>query len=314
MRIQIVTPNDPAGLSGNAVTARRWEKTLTTLGHTVHVTGDEETETDLLIALHARKSAAAIRRYRDRAPDRPLIVALTGTDLYRDLQHDASARESVEQATFLIALQGEAQRALPETLHDRIRVVHQSVRIPSELTPPPTDHFAVVVVGHLRDVKDPLRSALAVRDLPTSSRIRVRQYGEALDDEWRERATRETTENPRYRWCGPVSHEDAMRAIASSHLHVLTSQLEGGANVICEAVALGVPTLSSRIDGSMGLLGPDYPGYFAVGETAELRQLLRRAETQNDFYQELVRRCRERAHLLTPEHELATWNGLLREL
>ena len=67
----------------------------------------------------------------------------------------------------------------------------------------------------------------------------------------------------------------------------MTSELEGGANVISEALALGVPVVSSRIAGSVGLLGADYPGYFPFGDTQAWPICLHRAETEADFYDTL---------------------------
>ena len=85
------------------------------------------------------------------------------------------------------------------------------------------------------------------------------------------------------------------RVLASSHLCVISSRMEGGANVLSEAITASVPILASRIDGNVGILGVDYPGYFDVGSTRELAQLLIRAETSPEYLAELrdrVRRCR----------------------
>ena len=53
---------------------------------------------DLLIALHARKSFAAIRRWSVEAPEKPLVVALTGTDLYRDLGRSEEVLDALHAA------------------------------------------------------------------------------------------------------------------------------------------------------------------------------------------------------------------------
>jgi glycosyltransferase involved in cell wall biosynthesis len=73
---------------------------------------------------------------------------------------------------------------------------------------------------------------------------------------------------------------------------VLSSLSEGGANVMSEAVAARVPVLATRIDGSIGLLGRDYPAYFPVGDTEALARLLNRIETDAAF---LERAARDRA-------------------
>ena len=150
--------------------------------------------------------------------------------------------------------------------------------------------FEVCVLGHLRPVKDPLRTAWAARLLPASSRVRVLQVGGALSEDMAEQARAEEAANPRYRWLGERPRGQALRLLARCRLLSLTSELEGGANVISEAIALGVPVVSSRIAGSLGLLGTDYPGYFPFGDTQALADLLRRAETDTDFYDACVRR------------------------
>ena len=62
----------------------------------------------------------------------------------------------------------------------------------------PSVKFEVLVIGHLRDEKDPLRAAEASRSLPESSRIRVVHLGRAHDEAWADRARAEMDRNPRY--------------------------------------------------------------------------------------------------------------------
>ena len=106
---------------------------------------------------------------------------------------------------------------------------------------------------------------------------------------------------------------ETLRTLASSHLHAITSRMEGGANAVCEALALGVPTVSTHIPGSIGLLGQDYPGYFPFGDTEALAQLIDRAETDPIFYQSLTTKCGDRAPLVRPEQEQAAWMQLMDE-
>ena len=139
-------------------------------------------------------------------------------------------------------------------------------------------------MGHLRPVKDPFRTAQAARLLPADSRIRVLHLGGALSEDMAEQARAEAADNPRYRWFGEQPRGKAQRILSRCRLLSLTSQLEGGANVISEALAVGVPVVSSRIAGSIGLLGADYPGYFPFADTRALADLLHRAETDTEFY------------------------------
>ena len=314
MRILIVTPAPPGSRKGNRITAMRWQRILRELGHTVAVAGEfRRQQPDLLVALHARRSAASLARFAAAHPERSTILALTGTDLYQDIHVDPEAKESLELADRFVVLQELGAASLPERFRDRARVIYQSI-VPPRGAPSPARDFYLSVVGHLRPVKDPFRAAKASRLLPPRSRVRVRHAGAALSDDMAVRALREQRENRRYRWLGELPRWRAMREIARSRALVLTSEMEGGAHVVCEALACGVPVLSTRIDGSVGILGEEYPGYFPVGDTRALADLMLRCEEDDLFLRRLRRHCSERAALVDPERERRSWEELLAEL
>lgn len=287
---------------------------LRSLGHQVVIREKLRGERcDLLIALHARKSADDIAQFRRTSSDRPIVVVLTGTDLYGDIRTSRAAQQSLELADRLVLLQPEGLQELPPQLRQKSRVIFQSA-IPLPTRPCPLKSvFEISVCGHLRPVKDPFRAALAARKLPAESRIRITQIGAALTDSMKQRATKELIRNPRYRWAGDVPHLRARRLVARSRLLVLSSKLEGGANVISEALADDVPVLSTRISGSIGLLGKDYEGYFEVGDTLGLTRLMLRCEQDGEFLKSIRSQCRESAVLLRPQCEQATLKSLLDE-
>ncbi len=311
MRIEIVTPAPPGSHHGNQVTAQRWADLLTDLGHETAVTTAWSGEpVDVLVALHALRSGAAVRAFAAAHPDRPRVIALTGTDLYRDLAGSAEAQRTIEAADALVVLQPLAVDAVPAQLRGRVHVIHQSVVAPAAPDDVP-DGFEVVLLAHLRAVKDPFLAAEATRLLPAGSRVRVTHFGAALDPGTGERARAEAVSNPRYRWLGDVPREQALRHLVVSRLLVLTSRLEGGANAISEALAAGIPVLSTRVDGSVGLLGDDYPGYVEVGDAAGLARLLERAEADPAFLAALTTHVRARRGLVDPERERRAWAALL---
>ena len=314
-RILIVTPAPPRSLAGNRITATRWARLLQALRHRVQIAERfGQQRADLLIALHARKSARSIAAFSASAPGSPVIVALTGTDLYGDIQHNVEAQESLNTASRIVLLQPDGLSTLPKCHQPKSRVIRQSALPPRRILPPLKSAFEVCVCGHLRPVKDPFRAAMATRRLPDDSQIRITHLGAALTPAMEQRAVSEMQRNPRYEWRGEVPQWRARQLIARSQLLVVTSKLEGGANVVSEALVADVPVISSRISGSIGLLGDDYRGYFDVGNTQQLRSLLLRCERDREFYESLRDQCRVRAPALSLEVERAAWKSLLGEL
>ncbi len=312
MNITLVSPVPVTSLSGNRTTAVRWQRLLEELGHSTDlVLSWQDDEADVLIALHARKSFDSIRRFHEVRPGASLVVTLTGTDLYCDLDWSDEVLRAVDMATHVVALQPAALDRLPEAVHDKVHVILQSAESPR--SPPKTspDRFEVSVLSHLREVKDPLLAAMATRRLPATSRIVVRHAGAELDEELGQQAREETETNPRYQWLGPLPFERARELLASSRLMVLSSREEGGANVVSEAIVDGVPVLSTDIAGSRGLLGDDYPGYYPVGDDEALANLLLRAESEPEYLAELVEHCARLRPRFTPEGEREAWRELL---
>ena len=308
-RIAIVTPARAGSRSGNRHTAARWARMLRAAGHRVTVLTQWRGERcDLLVALHARRSFASIERYRAAHPAAPLAVVLTGTDLYRDLPACAEARHSLELGNRLIVLQVEALRRLAPGLRRKAAVVYQSAD-PAVRHAPPARAFRVAVLGHLREEKDPFRAADALAHL--SADVEVLQLGAALSPDMAREARRRMAREPRYRWLGSVPHARALTLLAKSHLLVVSSRMEGGANVIAEAARIGTPVLASRVPGNVGMLGREYPGYFPLGDERALAKLLQRAASEPDYRPRLRRALRARRKLFAPGAERA---ALLRAL
>ena len=179
MQILIVTPSGPGSRTGNRITAMRWARILRNLAHRVSLSTEYSGQRcDLLIGLHAHKSARSIRRFRADHPHHPLVVAMTGTDLYRDLGRSRSAQASLEVATRTVLLQPAGIEQIPSVFRSKCRVIYQSA-IPSASREPLKRQLEVIAAGHLRPVKDPFRPAYAVRNLPLESRLRVTHLGAA---------------------------------------------------------------------------------------------------------------------------------------
>jgi putative glycosyltransferase (TIGR04348 family) len=314
MRIFLACPAPPGSRRGNRVTAARWARLLRGLGHRVVIGATwDRRPCELMIALHAAKSHPAMAAYRAAGAAAPLVLCLTGTDLYRDLATSAKARQSLKWADRIVVLHPKAKDNLPAALHGKLRVIYQSVPAPRSLPEKRNEYFDVCVLGHLREEKDPLRAALALRLLPRRLPIRVTQAGLAMAPVWARRARGLMKQEPRYRWLGEVPRWRARRILARSHAMVISSRMEGGANVVSEAIVLGTPVLASRIAGNLGLLGDDYPAYYRATDTGGLAALMGRAAAEANFYHDLVRRVRRLQPRFRPEREREAWRRLLAE-
>lgn len=313
IRISLVVPQSSVRRTGNRCTASQWAAMLSSIGYEVVIEENRfDADSDFLIALHASRNHKAIRKFRESRPDGKLIVALTGSDIYPE--PDEKVLESIELADRLVVLQRKAIEQIPAGFRDRARVIIQSAERSGECTSSDDSHFDICVVGHLRDVKDPLRTAAASRLLPADSKICIRHAGGILESKYRDLVEQEMRENPRYRWLGELDGKSVADLIASSQLMVMSSHFEGGARVVGEAMVHGTPVISSRIDGVRGLLGDDYPGYFAPGDTEALSALLHRAELDCDFLHSLKQQTREFAPQFDPERERRAWQNLIEEL
>ncbi|MDD5093602.1 MAG: selenoneine biosynthesis selenosugar synthase SenB [Dehalococcoidia bacterium] len=304
MNIRFLVPSTSTMTNGNIITSQRWSSLLSTLGHHV-ITGRDtyDEPCDIVVAFNAYKTYHQVMDIRRRRGDIPVIICLTGTDIYQDLPREPLKKEVLNLADQLVVLQPTIIDLLPSPVRSKTMVIYQSAVRPSIEPDKSTSHFDVCVIGHLREVKDPLRTAKAARLLPLRSRIRVLHIGKALSDDFGRAAALEVEQNPRYHWLGEKSKEETERILLNSHLLALTSLSEGGANVISEAVVSGVPVIASDIPCVQGLLGNDYPGLFPPGDTHKLANLLLQAESDKEYYAELLYRCNKQAYKFDPALE-----------
>lgn len=315
-RIVIISPATARENNGNWQTASRWARFLRG-AHAVRIAGGwsaGDPAPDLLVALHARRSAAALAAYTKAHPERPSVLVLTGTDLYRDIAADPDARASLERADALVLLQPAGLALLPEALRAKARVIYQSAPSLRPHAGGPAPRFAdICMVGHLREEKDPL-TYIRAAGLVTHPAARLLHIGGALDPALGRAADAAQAASQRYRWLGALPHAIARQRLKRCRAMAITSRMEGGANVIIEAVTSGVPVLASDINGNRGMLGEDYAGYFAPGDAAALAALVDRLLGDPDFDALLRRQCAARAALFAPAAEQAAVRDLVDNL
>ena len=309
----IVTPALADANNGNWQTARRWARMLSPAYRVRIATAWKGGDEALMIALHARRSAPSIALWHALRPGAPLAVVLTGTDLYRDIAGDAGAQASLQSADRLIVLNQLGAAALPAALRPKARVLLQSCEARQPM-PKTGVHLRAIMVGHLRDEKAPQTYFDAARRLAHRADIRLDHVGAALDPALGAAATALARAGPGYRWLGAMPRGAARRRIQAAHVLVHPSRIEGGANVVIEAVRSGTPVLASRIDGNVGLLGDDYGGYFPLDDAAGLAALLQRARDEPALLAGLQAQCAVRAGLFDPKREGAALIALVAEL
>lgn len=311
--VAIISPALRQANNGNWQTAWRWSRFLrpayaVSLAPEWPAADDQGTPPACMIALHARRSADSIARFAQSYPGRARVVVLTGTDLYRDIRTDASARRSLDLATHLVVLQEEGLAELAPPHRAKCRVIYQSAPALKAGTPNRRS-FDVIMVGHMRAEKDPLTPMRALELLPDDSRVRLIHIGDALQNEYLQAAqalqARAWPGTTRYLWHAGLPHGETRQRIRRARAMVLSSVMEGGANVIIEAVTAGVPVLASRIPGNIGMLGPDYDGYFPVGDSGQLAGLFERVSRDPAFLSRLRQQCARRAPLFAPARERA---------
>jgi len=315
MKITIVTPAQKGDRSGNRATANRWAAILKKLGHRPRtLTEYDGAPSDAMLAIHAWRSANSIRRFREDYPDSPLILCLAGTDINKfQATHPEETYGSMTRADHLVCLHDRVERAIPRRFHKKLHVIRQSAP-PLRRKNPLKRTFEIIVAGHLRDEKDPMRTAQAARKLPHTSQIQIVHMGKAIDNTYRKAARTEMKQNARYNWVGEVPRWHVRQKMARARAMVISSRQEGGANVISEAIMAGLPVIASKIDGNVGLLGPDYTGYYPVEDANALADLLIRAETDAAFLKKLSAQIRALKPEFTEKRELAAWKTLLARL
>jgi putative glycosyltransferase (TIGR04348 family) len=314
-RITIITPALADAKNGNWQTAKRWlsyidknyqsnlSKTLDTKA--VQKAGDLP---DAIIALHARRSASEVHAFATSG--RPIAVVLTGTDLYGDTPSHPEVAQSLELATKIVVLQEDAIKLVPKKWHSKTRVIYQSA---AQRKPGPfrKNSFDIAFVAHLRPEKDPdtMLEGFQRCNIPN---VRLMHIGK-LDD-YAHKYQNAAASDARILLKGLVDYTTARRLQGQCRVLAITSKMEGGANVIIEAITNGTPVIASRISGNVGMLGEDYPGYFELGNAEELSMLITRCASDQDFMNHLKTFADKRANRFLPATESAEVLSLTREL
>jgi putative glycosyltransferase (TIGR04348 family) len=292
----------------------RWQSFLKKLGHEVLISNHwSGKNTDALIALHAYRSHASLVQFRKLYPHRPIILIMTGTDLYRDMPSHPEVLKSMEMSDAIIVLQSAAMTMIPKHLQAKTHVIYQSTKSVKRKALLKKS-FLISVIGHLRPEKDPFCTPESLKYLRPESKIQVSHLGKAMSPEMKSLAKAYNKELKNYRWLDELSHSETLQQLSRSHLMVISSLMEGGAHVVTEAIAIGVPVIASDIPGNRGLLGDDYPGYYPVGDAKSLALMLQKTEFEPAFYKSLEAHIKKRVRYAQPSAEKRSIKSLTESL
>lgn len=314
MKVLVTTPYEKNSLQGNTVTAKRVVSILQESGieSAVLSNDDEVGRADVLIALHARKSAHFIDEFLAVNPAGKVIVYLTGTDLYSDIPSCCEICEkSMELADALVVSQEASLSSVPERYCAKSVVVHKSIEIP-ELASKATEPDLFTVIGHLRAVKQPFMAVESLQLLEGS--VRLVLLGKEVDLGSDEISRKWQAKDPRFQWLGGVPYAETLQWMQRSVATINTSLAEGGANSVGESIVLGVPVLASRVEGNVGMLGDDYAGYFSADSEQELADLMHRVIHDSDFLEKLRQQVRVRSEKFLRENEKQDWMNVIQKI
>jgi glycosyltransferase involved in cell wall biosynthesis len=313
MKVCVASPYPLSELKGNSVTTDRIVAMLNEGGVDARGShGYDGDPADVLIALHAVKGAPAVFDFREKAPQGKVIVLLTGTDIYQGLPEGSEiGHDALRSADRIVVPQEAAILRLPEEVRDKTVVIRSSLDPIAIKAGPLKSPFVISVVGHPRPVKRSFLTIETVARHPEWRDLEVWQIGQALDEESRKTAAAWARNDHRYRWFGGLPRQESLARCAESSLMINSSILEGGAHAVLEAMTMGVPVLASRIEGNVGLLGDDYPGYFEEGKLDEALQAI--VDKRVDL-EDWVSLASERMDRFSRESESTSWLDLLAEL
>lgn len=313
MKVCVASPYPLSELKGNSVTTDRIVAMLNEGGVDARGShGYDGDPADVLIALHAVKGAPAVFDFREKAPQGKVIVLLTGTDIYQGLPEGSEiGHDALRSADRIVVPQEAAILRLPEEVRDKTVVIRSSLDPIAIKAGPLKSPFVISVVGHPRPVKRSFLTIETVARHPEWRDLEVWQIGQALDEESRKTAAAWVRNDHRYRWFGGLPRQESLARCAESSLMINSSILEGGAHAVLEAMTMGVPVLASRIEGNVGLLGDDYPGYFEEGKLDEALQAIVDKRVDLEDWASLAS---ERMDRFSRESESTSWLDLLAEL
>jgi glycosyltransferase involved in cell wall biosynthesis len=274
--VVFVAANEAGARTGNERTlqrlARRLEESgvdtvILRPGHSAAEVASDRRLPALVHALHARRSGPRAVDLSERL-DVPLVVGLTGTDLAVDIFVRARApivTDVLRRAAAVTCGNPDEARTVARLVDPAppCFVLPKGTPVPARL-PPPTirrepGEQIVLLVAHVRPVKNVALAVRVVRRLAEERSVRLVVLGDVLDPKYAAKVARDAGGPAAWDTIrhAAVPPEDVPGYLASADVVLNTSHAEGGSNAVLEAMALGKVVVASAVPGNVAYVGRD---------------------------------------------------------
>ena len=211
-----------------------------------------------------------------------------------------------------IVVQTHHQASLLKTHYRRdaialVRNFHPSAREAIDKSGP----WTVLWIGNLKPVKNPLAFVDLAHAFADRNDVRFLMIGDPSGDPACAREiARRAVDLPGFRFLGKLAQDQVNELLATSHLLVNTSYLEGFSNTFIQAWMRQVPVLSLNVDPDQ-VLEKQEVGICARGNAATLHQALYGLLTDDSRRRRLGHRAQTHAEENHSERNIQTLIGLL---
>lgn len=309
MRVVILTPTAFPNVTGNAITAERWRRSLVSMGLAVKVLPVEEASVstlieeidrfrpDLIHGHHAFRSGRFLQssEVRNRVGNIPAVISPAGTDINGDLEDPVKREVVFEVCRRARAIVAQGQGTLERLGQLMPGLGDKTVHVPKSFlwmgdrsfdlraaAGWGAGDFLFFMPAGIRPVKGNLECLEAIERLHAlRPETRAVFSGPDLDAGYARRFNAEIQRLKAFARRIPTIPPEAMRsAYGGADVVLNASRSEGLSNVLIEAIACGKPVLATGIQGNRWAVLGDNGGpcgcLFEPGDTDDfVKQALR---------------------------------------